>query len=324
LPKDYVVDCVSETVNYAMGRPHTSPRTRPSPCLTKFTAFARTVLSRAEVTPPTLLVALVYIARARPHLSIALEQWALERIFLGALIVASKYTNDSTLKNLHWALCTGVFEKRDVGRIEREFLDVLDWELGVGEPSAWCTTRGWWRRACACRAYDADFLASHKPLPASRSRSRLAVRPAPPTPPAHTYLAPPPRRASMPELEPSSPQSSLASRTPYSAQQGFEDVRMDVDSPVKQPHAASGNKFHELLRSFPLPWQAHAPTGRGYRVAVWVLHTGDSCSSLAWDRLSAIQPLLLVSALSTLDGIPIVFSKAGKPHIRVEYRGEQK
>ncbi|KAJ7754285.1 hypothetical protein B0H14DRAFT_3600598, partial [Mycena olivaceomarginata] len=130
---DYVVDCVSETVNYAMGRPHTSPRTRPSPCLTKFTAFARTVLSRAEVTPPTLLVALVYIARARPHLSIALEQWALERIFLGALIVASKYTNDSTLKNLHWALCTGVFEKRDVGRIEREFLDVLDWELGVGE-----------------------------------------------------------------------------------------------------------------------------------------------------------------------------------------------
>ncbi|KAJ7303556.1 Hsp70 protein-domain-containing protein [Mycena albidolilacea] len=63
------------------------------------------------------------------------------RVFPGALIVASKYTNDSTLKNLHWALCTGVFEKRDVGRIEREFLDVLDWELGVGEPSAWCTTR---------------------------------------------------------------------------------------------------------------------------------------------------------------------------------------
>ncbi|KAJ7801321.1 hypothetical protein B0H14DRAFT_3885154 [Mycena olivaceomarginata] len=252
---DYVVDCVSETVNYAMGRPHTSPRTHPSPYLTKFTAFARTVLSRAEVTPPTLLVALVYIARARPHLSIALEQWALERVFLGALIVASKYTNDSTLKNVHWALCTGVFGKRDVGRIEREFLDVLDWELGVGEADA-RTTR------TSPRA---------KPLLASRSRSRLAVRP---TPPAHTHLAPPPhrththvRRPSMPELEPSSPQSSLASmspRTPYSARQGFEDVRMDVDaSPVKQ---ASGGKFHELLRSFPLPRQAHAPTGRGYRV----------------------------------------------------------
>jgi hypothetical protein len=56
----------------------------------------------------------------------------------------------------------------------------------------------------------------------------------------------------------------MSPRTPYSARQGFEDVRMDVDaSPVKQ---ASGGKFHELLRSFPLPRQAHAPTGRGYRV----------------------------------------------------------
>jgi hypothetical protein len=154
---------------------------------------------------------------------------------------------------------------------------VLDWELGVGEAECVVHHEGLVAsRVRVTRAYDADFLASRKPLPASRSCSRLAIRPAPPTPPAHTYLAPPlhrphthVRRASMRELEPSSPQSSLASmspRTPDSARQGFEDVRMDVDSPVKQPHAVSGNKLHELLRSFPLPRQAHAPTGRGYRV----------------------------------------------------------
>jgi len=34
---------------------------------------------------------------------------------------------------VHWALVTGTFGKRDVGRIEREFLDVLDWDLGVSE-----------------------------------------------------------------------------------------------------------------------------------------------------------------------------------------------
>ncbi len=56
----------------------------------KFTAFATNVLSRAEVTMPTLLVALVYVDRAKPHLHIALEEWALERVFLGALIIASK------------------------------------------------------------------------------------------------------------------------------------------------------------------------------------------------------------------------------------------
>lgn len=49
------------------------------------------------------------------------------------LIFSSQYLNDSTLKNVHWALCTGIFGKRDVGRIEREYLEVLNFELGVSE-----------------------------------------------------------------------------------------------------------------------------------------------------------------------------------------------
>ncbi|KAJ7154167.1 hypothetical protein C8R46DRAFT_912079 [Mycena filopes] len=202
---DYIVDCVAETVDYAMGRT-TLPtpsrgraRTPPSPYTLKFTPFVHTVLSRAEVTPATALTALVYIHRARPHLSIALEEWALERVFLGALITASKYTNDSTLKNVHWALCTGVFGKRDVGRIEREFLDVLDWELGVSE---------------------SDLLAHHEGLLAASLRSRhLASRKttmtavatpvylAPPATAARTRPAPerPRARALLPAIEPREP-----------------------------------------------------------------------------------------------------------------------
>ena len=45
----------------------------------------------------------------------------------------SQYVNDWSIKNYHWALCSGVFGRRDVGRIEREFLDVIDWELSVTE-----------------------------------------------------------------------------------------------------------------------------------------------------------------------------------------------
>ncbi|THU84619.1 hypothetical protein K435DRAFT_971065 [Dendrothele bispora CBS 962.96] len=131
---EYVVDCVADTVDYAMGRPPVRGRQASRrPELAKFTNFVNTVLTRAEVTTPVVLASLVYIDRAKPHLHIALEEWALERVFLGSLIIASKYLNDSTLKNIHWALCTGVFGKRDVGRIEREFLDVLDWELSVSE-----------------------------------------------------------------------------------------------------------------------------------------------------------------------------------------------
>ncbi|KIM48577.1 hypothetical protein M413DRAFT_59431, partial [Hebeloma cylindrosporum] len=102
---EYTVDRVVETVDYAMRRPTSSSsrgRSSRRPEHTKFTAFVNTVLSRAEVTMPTLLATFVYIDRAKPHLHIGLEQWALERVFLGALIVASKYLNDSTLKNVHW------------------------------------------------------------------------------------------------------------------------------------------------------------------------------------------------------------------------------
>ncbi|KAJ7807158.1 hypothetical protein B0H13DRAFT_1743571 [Mycena leptocephala] len=122
---DYVVTCVADTVDYAFGQPSTH-----ADQLSSFTRFVSSTLSYADVAPATLLVALVYIARARAHLSIALAQWARERVFLGALIAASKYTQDSTLKNAHWALVSGVFGTGDIGRIEREFLEVLDWELG--------------------------------------------------------------------------------------------------------------------------------------------------------------------------------------------------
>lgn len=90
---EYAVDCVVDTVNYAMGRPSSSHRGRSvsrRPEHTKFTTFVTNVLTRAEVTLPTLLVSLVYINRAKPHLQIALEEWACERVFLGAVMIASK------------------------------------------------------------------------------------------------------------------------------------------------------------------------------------------------------------------------------------------
>ncbi|KAF7314757.1 Cyclin N-terminal domain-containing protein [Mycena kentingensis (nom. inval.)] len=252
---EYVVDSVVETVDFAMGRSHSESRgrsaTRSSPYLAPFTTFATTVLTRAEVTPATVLASLVYIARARPHLSIALEEWALERVFLGALIVAAKYTNDSTLKNVHWALCTGVFGKRDVGRIEREFLDVLNWELAIRE---------------------ADLLAHHQALAEAAFPSPVRTH----KKSMSAFLAVPSRHArqasatsiTLPDLEPSSPasaSSSLGSFSPPTPAHSpapavpsrrpkpeFVDVPMDVEP----QHEKSVGKFHDLLRSFPIP-RAH-------------------------------------------------------------------
>jgi hypothetical protein len=73
-----------------MGRGSSSRRPFRSPLHASFAEFATGVIYKSQVTLPVILVALVYIERSKPHLFVELEQWARERIFLGALVVASK------------------------------------------------------------------------------------------------------------------------------------------------------------------------------------------------------------------------------------------
>ncbi|OJT03532.1 PHO85 cyclin-2 [Trametes pubescens] len=261
---EHIVDTVAETVDYALGRPSSSTRGRSMSRhseQTKFTKFVTDVISKAEVKVPALLVTLVYINRAKPHIQIALEQWAHERVFLGALILANKYLNDSTLKNVHWALCTGVFGKRDIGRIEREFLDVLDFELGVSE---------------------SDLLAHHDALLELSHAPRLPARP------AHQHHA---RRRSSPL---GSRWSVDSSEMDVDSESSFESVSLprtpephapapaapfpSAKSAESHVHFAAHDDGHEhhhhhrarasalsILRSFPIPHfhshhQPHAAT----------------------------------------------------------------
>jgi hypothetical protein len=152
-------------------------------------------------------------------------------------MTASKYLNDSTLKNVHWALCSGVFGKRDVGRIEREFLDVLDFELRIAED---------------------DILSHHNYLSAHLTRSRNFSRPR--SQPHHSHSA---HHPGVPELEPSSPESSsLGSSSPQTpsplpSQQPFAPSRKSSFPQAPPPAAKPKKSLHvstlDLLRSFPLP-----------------------------------------------------------------------
>lgn len=130
-----IVEETVEIVDYALGLPTTS-RGRSSTRTKKdkeFIKFVGRVLKTTEVSTTDILVTLVYLRRARAHLSIDTQEWALHRVFLGALLLAHKYTNDSALRNISWSFATGAFGIRDIGRMEREFLDVLDFELSVSE-----------------------------------------------------------------------------------------------------------------------------------------------------------------------------------------------
>ncbi|KAI0034034.1 hypothetical protein K488DRAFT_36847, partial [Vararia minispora EC-137] len=216
---DYVIDVVVETVDFALGRPSQSSRGRSTSRHTQQSAFAslvHNVLTRAEVEMPVVLSTLAYLDRAKPHLHIALEEWANERVFLGALIVASKYTNDSSLKNIHWAMCTGIFGKRDIGRIEREMLAVLDWDLNLSE---------------------ADVLAHHLNI----SRLIPSMHHSPSS--ASGFLSPPLSSSSsvtsssgsspLPALR-HSPASTNASLSPQTPQTLVESMQIDI---VKSAHS---------------------------------------------------------------------------------------
>lgn len=45
--------------------------------------------------------------------------------------MASKYLNDCSLSISAWAICSDIFDLRDIAVIEREFLAVLDFELNI-------------------------------------------------------------------------------------------------------------------------------------------------------------------------------------------------
>lgn len=136
-------------------------------------------------------------------------------------------------------MCTGVFGKRDIGRIEREFLDVLDFELSISEN---------------------DIMGHH---------DAIISLVHPPRPHLH-YIAP------VPELDytSSSPASTSASISPRTPSAFVESVmephhksgqapphqafavapaQVQVSQPHREKRSHSSSTFR-LLRSLPRPF----------------------------------------------------------------------
>jgi G1/S-specific cyclin PLC1 len=60
----------------------------------------------------------------------------LHRVFLATLIVAAKYLNDSSPKNVHWQKCADIFHLHEINLMERELLAMLDYDLRFDEAEA--------------------------------------------------------------------------------------------------------------------------------------------------------------------------------------------
>ncbi|CAK5278960.1 unnamed protein product [Mycena citricolor] len=203
---EYIAQFVTDVVSFSLTRDHPKhiepTRGRAPRRATRLADFISLIVTRAEAEPATLLVALVYLARSRAHLSISSPHGAAERLFLGALMTASKYTQDSTPRNEHWALVSGVFGTADMGMIEREFLAVLDWELGVSEAEVVVH----WAGIVGGELSDVEEEERHASSRGHGYHERLRLR--------HTHHRHHYRQRSVPRLEPSSPGSSCASLSP--------------------------------------------------------------------------------------------------------------
>lgn len=78
-----------DVVNHALGKPSIT-RSTPNVFHTKFRQFVDNVIRRAEVAVPMLLITASYIMRSKNFIYISKPDWAFERVFLGALVVATK------------------------------------------------------------------------------------------------------------------------------------------------------------------------------------------------------------------------------------------
>ena len=234
-------------------------------------------------------------------------------------------------KNVHWALCTGVFGKRDVGRIEREFLDVLDYELGLTE---------------------ADLLSHHNAImsltQAQRvrfhQRSHAVSAPASPqrhhhhhqaqpvrvklTPPSRwsngsdmsdsddslsSTMSPPPQTPEMDVDAPFVP-VALAKQTPEDLHSAAHPITV-VRTPAPPMHSkASTTDIHaqgsshtklasalQILRAIPIPH----------------FHSSSSSSSLAPSPASSAESSAVSSSASSVVSIPAPFKQV---HVAVHPR----
>lgn len=94
--------------------------------------FIKALIKHSNVQTPTLMATTVYLIRLRSALPADVHgmETTRHRMFIGCLILAAKNLNDSSPLNKHWTQYTdGLFDIDDINTIERELLDIFDWNL---------------------------------------------------------------------------------------------------------------------------------------------------------------------------------------------------
>lgn len=96
--------------------------------------FLTKLVRYTNVYTGTLMATLVYLEKLKSKLPQNAQglPCTRHRILLSCLILSSKFHNDSSPKNHHWANYTdGLFNAKDINLMERQLLYLLNWDLKV-------------------------------------------------------------------------------------------------------------------------------------------------------------------------------------------------
>ncbi|KAJ3995796.1 hypothetical protein F5050DRAFT_1764341 [Lentinula boryana] len=132
----HIVDSVAESLGFSMN-PSLSLRdiAERQVTLSNFRPFVQKLLVHSKVTTPIILSSLVYIERAKCRLLrfLTYDELDIRKIFLVAMVIASKYLNDLTINNLMWEECNSIFGARQIASFELTFLGCLRWKLRLSD-----------------------------------------------------------------------------------------------------------------------------------------------------------------------------------------------
>lgn len=98
--------------------------------------FITRLVRYTNVYTPTLLTTVCYLNKLRRILPADAKGLpsTIHRLFLACLILSAKFHNDSSPLNKHWAKYTdGLFTREDINLMERQLLNLLNWDLRVTE-----------------------------------------------------------------------------------------------------------------------------------------------------------------------------------------------
>ena len=96
--------------------------------------FLTKLVKYTNVYTGTLMATLIYLQKLKSRLPKNAHglPCTRHRILLSCLILSSKFHNDSSPKNKHWAKYTdGLFNVKDINLMERQLIFLLNWDLKV-------------------------------------------------------------------------------------------------------------------------------------------------------------------------------------------------